>query len=108
MSFTAIVAMASKSFNIASVYGVRHSHGDDVCGGDGVAGLFIERHDDQSLIVVRRTIAREFANRAEKRFLDVVGAEVAALEERALESLEAERLAVVVECFDQSVAIENE
>src|ERR1700675_91588 len=69
---------------------------------------FLERHDHERLIILGRTIAGEFADGAEERFLDVFGGEMAAIEQRSLETLEAERLAVIIDRFDQHVAVENE
>src|SRR5207244_266819 len=101
-------AMTSKSFNIASVYGVGEPAGDHMRGGERFAGFFVERHDDERLIVVRRPVARELADRVEQRLLDLLGGHVAALAEHLLEAIEAERLAVVVDRLDQSVAVKNE
>src|ERR1051326_615539 len=134
MAFTATVAMISAVFSIPTpledrgfrlsarggtgeapilhftglMHGVGDSCGHDVRRCNCVASLFVERHDDERLIIVGRTIARELADRSEQRLLDLVGVHVSAFEQRALEAFEAERLSVVVDRFDESVAIENE
>src|SRR5437899_228599 len=68
----------------------------------------IERHDHQGLIILRRPVARELPDRAKQCPLDLLGVQMSVLQDRFLEPVEAIRLAVVVDRFDQAVAIENE
>src|SRR4051812_22248568 len=71
-------------------------------------GFFVERDDDEGLVVFRRTVPRELPHARQQRLLDLLGGGVAVLAQRALETPEAVRLAVVVDRLDQSVAVENE
>src|SRR5512143_308313 len=68
----------------------------------------LERDDDERLVVLGRAVSRETLQGLEERLLEDVRAPGAAREDHALEPLEAERLALVVERFDEAVAVEDE
>src|SRR5438067_7182756 len=68
----------------------------------------IKGHDDQSLIILRRAVPRELPDRSQQRFLDVFRGKMAGIEKHSLEAIEAERLSIIIDRFDQAIAVENQ
>ncbi len=75
---------------------------------DRIAFEPLERDDDEGLVVLGGAVAGELAHGVEQGLLDLLGGEVPGLGDGVLEAVEAERLAIVVDRFDQAVAIEDE